>query len=293
MLSAANRSATAGFDPGAVSGQGRARATRAYTLGSDAAEQARLRRQSAELRDHAAALLDRVALGQGQRAIDLACGPSGMLELLSDRVGARGQVIGLDCDPTHVALAHGLALERGLTNVTVLEGDARRTQLPQGSFDLVHARLLLINIPRPAEVLTEMVRLAKPGGWVDSQEADALLLCQPPHPAWERLSEVLRETYRQDGADLQIGRRLPELYRAAGLVDVGVAVHADHHAAGDTRHTLIPDLVRTMRAKISQRELVSEQELEALDDTIRTHLNDHGTITVPHLLFSVWGRKPR
>jgi hypothetical protein len=30
----------------------------------------------------------------------------------------------------------------------------------------VHARTLLVTIPEPAEVLAEMVRLARPGGWV-------------------------------------------------------------------------------------------------------------------------------
>jgi ubiquinone/menaquinone biosynthesis C-methylase UbiE len=50
--------------------------------------------------------------------------------------------------------------------------DARHTGLPSGTFDLVHARTLLVNIPELAEVVAEMVRLAKPGGWVASQEPE-------------------------------------------------------------------------------------------------------------------------
>lgn len=42
----------------------------------------------------------------------------------------------------------------------ILTRDARRTGLRSGSFDLVHARNLLVNVPEPQEVVTEMVRLA-------------------------------------------------------------------------------------------------------------------------------------
>ncbi len=263
-----------------------------YTLGSDRAERERLQRQSLELREEALALLRRVELHSGQRAIDIACGPCGILDLLSERVGPRGAVVGLDRDRDHVELARAFAHERSLANVRVLEGDARETHLPAASFDLVHARLLLVNVPRPDEVLREMVRVVRSGGWVASQEVDALLLCEPSHPAWERLGAIFEATYDQEGADVHIGRRLPELYRDAGLVDVGVAIHTAHHVGGDTRHTILPDLVRPMRAKILTRQIACEGELDALDAAVRAHLDTPGTMTVPHLLFSVWGRKP-
>jgi len=264
-----------------------------YALGSDGAEQARLTRQSAELLDEGRALLGRIPLAAGQRAIDVGCGPSGLLELLSDRVGPDGEVIGLDRERSYVDAARTLVRDSGLANVRLVEADARDTGLPSGSFDLVHGRFLLLNIPRPAEVVGEMTRLAKPGGWIASQEPDVLLLCEPPHRDWQRLVALYEATYLQDGADPRIGRRLPGLFRDAGLEDVRVALHADHHTHGDTRHCVFPDVLRSMRAKIVDRRLVGEQELDTLDESVRAHLRAPGTMTVPHLLFSVWGRKPR
>ena len=148
-------------------------ATDIYALGRDPAESARLQRQSEELRADSAALLSRVGLGPGQAAIDVGCGPSGIIELLSERVSPGGRVVGLDADPAHVAMARELARQDGLRNVAIVAADARRTGLPPGSFDLVHARTLLVNVPEPAEVVAEMVRLARPGGWVASLEPDA------------------------------------------------------------------------------------------------------------------------
>jgi ubiquinone/menaquinone biosynthesis C-methylase UbiE len=267
--------------------------TAVYTLGSSPKERERLRQQSADLRSHSVTLLDQVELGPGGSAIDLGCGPSGALDLLADRVGPNGQVTGLDSNPTHVALARSFAREFGLNNVTVVESDARRTGLPAASFDLAHGRLLLINIPVPEEVVQEMVRLVRPAGWVVADEADTgFPLCYPPHPAWNRLCEIFVTSYQQDGADPYIGRRLPELFRRAGLVDVGVEARADVHPIGHARRTLVPDLVRSMRPKILERGLAGEQELRELDRTVRRHLADRRTLVIPFLYFLTWGRKP-
>ena len=263
-----------------------------YTLGSNPAEVDRLRRQPGELFDHTVALLEQVPLESGGSALDLGCGPAGSIDLLVERVGPSGHVTGLDANSTHVAHARERAAELMLTNVDILEGDARQTGLPTGMFDLVHARLLLVNIPQPADVVAEMVRLARPGGWVAGLEADSVPICYPPHPAWDRLYELLLIVYNQDGADAYLGRRLPELYRQADLVDVRVEARADIYPLGHTRRTILPDLVRTMRSKILDRGLVSEPELDELDRTLRRHLADAQTLVMPFLFFLVWGRKP-
>jgi ubiquinone/menaquinone biosynthesis C-methylase UbiE len=192
-----------------------------YALGADTDETARLQRQSDELQPEARALLARLGelgLRPGQAALDLGCGPRGILDLLAGAVGPGGRVVGLDADPAHVTAARQYAFSQGLANVKVLAGDARITGLRAGSFDLVHTRTLLVTIPEPAEVVAEMARLARPGGLVASQEADAeFSICYPPLPEWDRLLALFRASFPRAGADLCLGRRLPELFRAAGL----------------------------------------------------------------------------
>ena len=78
-------------------------ATHLYALGTDEEETARLRRQSEELRPEAEALLARTGLRPGQSAVDLGCGPSGILGLLAAAVSPSGKVIGVDADAGHVA----------------------------------------------------------------------------------------------------------------------------------------------------------------------------------------------
>jgi hypothetical protein len=67
-------------------------ATDVYALGRDPGESARLQRQSEELRPDSATLLDRAGLRPGQHAIDLGCGPRGILDLLAERVAPGGRV---------------------------------------------------------------------------------------------------------------------------------------------------------------------------------------------------------
>ncbi len=270
-----------------------AEATAVYGLGPGPDETARLRRQSRELEPEALALLARIGLRPGQAAIDLGCGPAGILNLLASAVSPGGRVVGLDADPVHVAMAGQHARERGFSDVEVLTGDARSTGLPADAFDLVHTRTLLVTIPRPAEVVTEMVRLAKPGGWVASQEPDAgISLCYPPLAAWDRLLDLFGKSFCRSGADLRIGRRLPSLLRHAGLQDVEATIYASNYPAGHTRRTVMVDLVGGLRPVIVELGLASEAELTDLDSAVRAHLADPDTLMMPHLMVTAWGRKP-
>jgi SAM-dependent methyltransferase len=199
-----------------------------YTLGTDPDERARLQRRSDDLAAHTVTLLQHAELARGRRVLELGCGPAGSIELLAERVGPRGTVTAVDADPEHVALARRLVRDRRLDNVEVVQADGRHTGLPSGAFDLVHARLLLVDIPAPQRLVTEMVRLVKPGGWVLAEEVDAAArICCPPHEPWDRLNKILDAAYLSDGADLCIGRKLTSLLREAGVTDIATEVGAD------------------------------------------------------------------
>lgn len=273
---------TPGQDPNAI-----------YALGSSPGESARLRRQADELAADSAALLDRVGLRPGQSAIDLGCGPRGILDMLAERVSPAGRVVGLDADPAHTAMAAEFAAGRGLSGVEIITADARNTGLPPGSFDLVHARTLLVNLPEPADVAAEMMRLARPGGWVASMEPDTEhARCYPPDPAFDRLCEIFTVVFRRNGADPWIGRRVAGLFRQAGLEEVQAEARVQMYPLGNSRRTIRPDLVRSMRSQVLEAGLASAAELDELDTAARAHLEDPHTVVISGLLFLTWGRKP-
>jgi hypothetical protein len=65
-----------------------------YVWGTGLTEQQRLLRQIEFYIPEAAWLLDHLRIRHGSRAIDLGCGPLGILDLLSERVGPLGEVLG-------------------------------------------------------------------------------------------------------------------------------------------------------------------------------------------------------
>jgi ubiquinone/menaquinone biosynthesis C-methylase UbiE len=296
-------SSTSEFESGAVAGAasvGPSSAAAAiddsnavYALGRSSGESARLQRQAEELLPDSSALLDRVGLRAGDCAIDLGCGPRGVIDLLAARVAPGGRVVGLDADPAHVAMASEFAARRGLSEVEVVRGDARHSGLESGSFDLVHGRTLLVTVPQPEDVLREMVRLARPGAWVAGLEPDTqAAICYPPHPAFDRLCEIFTVAFSRNGADPHFGRRMAALYRQAGLEDVTVEVRATVYPPGHSRRTIRADLVRSLHPHIVELGLAEQHELDELDTAVRKHLEDPEVLVMPTLNFLVWGRKP-
>ena len=176
-----------------------------YPIERREGELERLHIQAAALAPDCAVMLDRIGVGPGWRCLDLGCGPGGITALLSERVGASGRVVGLDADAAFIAHAR-----RGApANVEFVLGNAYRSELPGGGFDLVHSRFVASTAGDPDALLKEGIRLARPGGMVALQEPDmASLNCYPPHPAWERLKTVMQGAFANVGSDICLAQRL-------------------------------------------------------------------------------------
>lgn len=264
-----------------------------YLLGADDAERRRLLFQGELLNDDTRALLDRLPLGQGDRALDVGCGPLGIMDALSARVGETGQVVGVDAEPRMIEMARRTVGERSLPNVSLIGADAADTGLPRSSFDLVHTRLVLMNVPHAGKVLDEMVALAKPGGTVAVQDVDWLTrVCEPPHPSWDRLVTVIADLWRRNGMDVMLGRRLPGMLRRRGLRDVRVraSTHVFQHT--DPYQTLLIDRARLCRPALVEHGLITDTELDDHIEALSRHLADPGTLVVHATLFQAWATRP-
>lgn len=262
-----------------------------YLLGHDPAEEDRLRYQAEDLACDTRWLLDQVNLRPGSLAIDIGCGPQGILDLLSERVGSPGKAVGLEQSQPTVGQARRFAKIRGLENVEVIHGDANHTGLPRGSFDFVHARLVLINIPEPQRVVDEMAALARPGGIVASHEGDWHgWICDPPSAARDALFEICDGYARAIGIDLAIGRKSHRLLRTAGLEDVRVHPTIRSLPHGHPRRGIFLEFLRNMRARLLVHGAISEAEFNRLTAELTRDLDDpHRLLCHPYFL--AWGRK--
>jgi ubiquinone/menaquinone biosynthesis C-methylase UbiE len=268
-------------------------ATGTYLLGASTGEQQRMLYQGEMFRAESAELLDRCGLSPGGRAIDVGCGPLGVLDLLAERVGPDGSLVGLDGSPQMLAAAGRSLAARGIGNAQLVQGDAGEINLPDGAFDLAHTRLVLMNVPDAGAVVDEMVRVVRPGGFVALQDVDWVSrICEPAHPAWDRLVEVLAELWRRRGTDVYLGRRLASMLRHRGCVEVGVHAVAKVFQHGDPYQMLVVERAEICRRPLVEAGLIGPDELGDRIEALRAHLSRPDTLVLHATMFQAWGRKP-
>jgi SAM-dependent methyltransferase len=264
-----------------------------YLLGYQQSEQERLERQALELAHESSWLFDQIGIRQGARVVEIGCGPRGCLDLLSERVGANGKVIGVERSAEHVARARKFVTDNLMTNIEVLCVDARETGLHEASFDLATARLVLVNVPQPEMIVKEMVRLVRPGGVVALHEPDSTTQrYDPPLPAQNRLLQHLNTYAELNDIDRTIGLKIPRMLREAGLVDVRVNPFVHIYPPGHGRRMLLLEFVDNARSRILEKSLIGKSELDDLTAALKNHLEDPDTLVLSSVFIQAWGRIP-
>ena len=263
-----------------------------YFLGHSSEEQRRLQQQARELAPDSIWLFDHVPLSAGFRVVEIGCGPEGCLNLLSDRVGRTGSVVGVEVSEEAVAMAKALVAGRQLRNVEVRQADAKATGLPRNAFDLATARLVLVNVQEPEAIVAEMVAVTRSGGVVALHEADwEMVHCDPPLPAWDDMIQAFLAYSRANGIDAKIGRRLASLLRTAGLVDIRTRPFFHTYEIDHSRRTIFPQFARNLRERMLSQRILGEVEFDRCVEALQRHLADPATLVI-WAYFQAWGTKP-
>jgi SAM-dependent methyltransferase len=151
------------------------------------------------------------------RLLDIGVGPGTITADFASLLSA-GSVLGIDNSPTAVTATERLARQRGLLNLTVALGDVYALDLPDGSFDVVHAHQVLQHLSDPVAALREMRRVRSAEGIVAVREADySAMTWFPEHFAMTRWLELYLDLARRNGGEPDAGRRLRHWAMQAGF----------------------------------------------------------------------------
>ncbi len=101
----------------------------------------------------------------GQRVLDVAGGSADMSRLFLKEVGKNGQVVLTDINNAMLRVGRDRLLDEGVST-PVTQCDAERLPFPDNYFDCVNISFGLRNVTRKDAALSEMRRVAKPGGRV-------------------------------------------------------------------------------------------------------------------------------
>jgi len=188
--------------------------------GRERAASLELRGRAAEQIEMRAAYLDLLDIAPGERVLDVGCGSGAVLRDLARRVAPAGQAVGVDPSPAMLQIAGELARDAGLNELIDLrQGDARALPFGDGEFDAVLAVTALSHVPDGERAVPELLRVARPGGRVAvfDGDADAMIISHPDRALTRRIVAARSD---HTFANSWLARRLPGLFREAGLRDV-------------------------------------------------------------------------
>lgn len=150
------------------------------------------------------------------RLLDVGCGTGALFPSIKQRY-PYSQLHGLDLNYRYLAFApEGEA--------ALCLGNALSLPYPAETFDLVYCHYLLLWLQKPADALTEMIRVAKPGSFV-------FAFAEPDYGGrvdfpleLVQLGQLQQQALTEQGADTLLGRKLASLLSNSGLVDLQVGV---------------------------------------------------------------------
>ncbi|EST39724.1 methyltransferase [Streptomycetaceae bacterium MP113-05] len=225
-----------------------------------------------------------VGVAEGWQCWEVGSGGPAVPSWLATRVGPGGRVLATDIDVSWA----GAATSEG---VEVVRHDVALDPPPAGTFDLVHARLVLVHVSDRDVALRTMVRALRPGGWLLIEDADPALqplICPEEHGPEQELANRLRRGFRlllqQRGAELAYGRRLPRLLREAGLADVGADAYFP--ITSPACAVLEEATVRQVRDRLTAAGLATDKEIERHLANVASGRLDLATSP----MISAWGR---
>ncbi len=230
--------------------------------------------------------IEDLGIASGWRCWEVGAGGPSVVTWLAGRVGPSGRVLATDIDTSWTAAAAGGVVE-------VVRHDVGRDEPPDGGFDLVHARLVLVHVSDRARALRAMVDSLRPGGWLLVEDADPALqplICPDEHGPEQELANKLRIGFRSllasRGADLAYGRKLPRLLRQAGLT--GVNADAYFPITSPACDLLEAATVRHVRDGLVAAQLATDEEVDRHLANVDAGRLDLATSP----MISAWGRRP-
>jgi SAM-dependent methyltransferase len=244
-----------------------------YQLGSHPAELDRLDLQGKVLAPATRKILEFAGLARGMRVLDLGCGAGDMAFVAAELVGPTGEVCGVDQSGDSVSKARARAHARGLTNLRFVVRDINEPT-PDGPFDAITARLVLMYLPDPARVLRTQAAALRPGGLMAPIEFDLhSARSLPSTPLVTQALSWLRAAFVAADIDPALGPCLWALLEDAGLRPRGMVGVQPHFAPDDPDGAaLLSGIVTTALPLIERAGAATAAEVGS--DTLRQRIGD-------------------
>jgi SAM-dependent methyltransferase len=235
--------------------------------------------------------MDALGVGPGWSCLELGGGGGSITAWLCQRVGRSGRVVATDLDTRFLD-----AIDE--PNLEVLCHNCVDEELPDSSFDLIHARLLFEHLPPREQVLKRLVGSLKPGGWMLIEDLDWRgLLGSPPtvinYPVED--TQRSRRVWRgivgvmcNAGYNKQFGADLLPLFIGFGLEDVSAEARNHMVQGGSPGSAAVRWTMEQLRDRMVEGKLANRRDLDA---EIEGSYDPERRRLGPTMI-ATWGRRP-
>jgi SAM-dependent methyltransferase len=226
------------------------------------------------------AAIESVGLAPGWSCLEIGAGGGSIADWLAERVGPDGEVLATDVSTRYLD-----ALDK--PNLEVREHDVLRDPLPEARFDLVHARLVVEHLGRPA--LERMLPPLRPGGWLVLEDYSwAGAGVNPASELLDRVTDAVLGFMSKAGFDPEYGRSLVHELEDVGLQDVGADGRARIYPGGGPGTAFMRLSLESLRGALIEAGALTDADVEQALALV----DDPANVFISPLMIAAWGRKP-
>lgn len=238
-------------------------------------------------------LLVDAGIKKGMHVLDIGCGRGDVSFLLADMVGTEGSVLGLDLDENALEVARERAQENKFTNVDFIKSDLNTLSIDNAQYDAIVGRRVLMYLPDPRRVISELSAMLKIGGIMIFQESDSTLSSKSivPMPLHKQVDKWVWDTVEREGGNIHIGFDLWSLLTQKGLVVEKIRAEA----VVQTPDAPLPRalIVKLMLPRIIKTGAATEDEIDinTLEDRLTEEREKSKATYISEIVFYAWARK--
>ena len=203
---------------------------------------------TAEIRRH---LFKQSGLTPGSHVLEVGCGTGAVMGAIAEEFCFN--LTGVDINRPSLRFAQSDNPKFQFT-----QADGHRLPFADNSFDAVYCHYLLLWVTDPAQVLAEMRRLTRPGGVV-------IALAEPDYesridypPPLDELGRLQTESLKLQGADVEMGSKLTDLFQQTSLLNVYTKTLEENFSQEpNLKESMEWDVLRSdLNGRISEAELL-------------------------------------
>jgi SAM-dependent methyltransferase len=233
--------------------------------------------------------LTKAGVGNCESILDVACGTGEMTCWMAQQT--KGKVVAVDISEQQLEIGRRNAEALGVKNIEFRQLSAFDLDKSSESFDFIYCRFLLVHIQRPQDVIQAMYGRLSQNGIIACEEATvSVSFCYPNSPAFDKWLQLWAALRKANGADLDLGLKLPKMFKNVGLVGIEAQLVQPVLSTVDEKRLLKLNVKEATKAAVDAGFGTKEAMLQLADD-LEVLAKDENCFIGYVRNTQVWGRK--